>query len=61
MKRDDIDAVDICTPNDSHAEIAKACIANGKMVLCEKPLAMDGKQGEEMVAAAEKTGLPNLV
>jgi len=61
VKRADIDAVDICTPNDSHAEIALACIANGKMILCEKPLALNGEQGEAMVAAVEKSGLPNLV
>ena len=61
VKRDDIDAIDICTPNDSHAEIALACIANGKMILCEKPLALNGTQGEAMVAAVEKSGLPNLV
>ena len=61
VKREDIDAIDICTPNDSHAEIALACIANGKMILCEKPLALNGEQGEAMVAAVEKSGLPNLV
>jgi len=51
VKREDIDAIDICTPNDSHAEIALACIANGKMILCEKPLALNGEQGEKMVEA----------
>ena len=61
VKRDDIDAIDICTPNDSHAEIALECAAQGKMVLCEKPLAMNGSQGEAMVAAVEKSGVPNLV
>jgi predicted dehydrogenase len=61
VKRDDIDAVDICTPNDSHAEIALECFKQGKMVLCEKPLALDGDQGVTMVEAAEKAGVPNLV
>ncbi|MFM7261553.1 MAG: Gfo/Idh/MocA family protein, partial [bacterium] len=51
----------ICTPNDSHMEIALACIKHGKMILCEKPLALDGKQGEAMVKAVEKAKLPNLV
>jgi predicted dehydrogenase len=61
VARDDIDAVDICTPNDSHMEIALACVKHGKMILCEKPLALDGKQGEAMVRAVEKAKLPNLV
>src|SRR5215475_14163840 len=39
--RKDIDAIDICTPNNTHAEIALGAIAAGKMVLCEKPLAMN--------------------
>jgi predicted dehydrogenase len=61
VARDDIDAVDICTPNDSHMEIALACVHHGKMILCEKPLALNGTQGEKMVAAVEKSKLPNLV
>jgi predicted dehydrogenase len=61
VERKDIDAVDICTPNNLHKEIALACAAAGKMILCEKPLAMNGKEGEEMVAAIEKAGVPNTV
>ena len=61
VERDDIDAVDICTPNNSHREIALACAKAGKMILCEKPLALDGAEGEEMVAAVEGAGVPNLV
>ena len=61
IQRDDIDAVDICTPNNSHAEIAIAAAEAGKMVLCEKPLAMDPEQGQRMVAAVEKAGVPNMV
>ncbi len=61
VSREDIDAIDICTPNNSHAEIALECIKNGKMILCEKPLALNGAQGEEMVKAVEASGLPNLV
>src|SRR3954465_11265564 len=51
VKRQDIDAVDICTPNNLHMEIAIAAAKEGKMILCEKPLAMDAKQGEKMVKA----------
>src|SRR4051812_24697260 len=61
VARKDIDAIDICTPNNTHAEIAIAAARAGKMVLCEKPLAMDAKQGEEMVKEIEKSGVPNTV
>lgn len=61
IERKDIDAIDICTPNNSHAEIAIAAAKVGKMVLCEKPLAMDGLEGRRMVAVVEKAGVPNMV
>src|SRR6266550_7650480 len=61
VDRKDIDAVDICTPNNLHREIALACAAAGKMILCEKPLSMNGPEGEEMVEAVEKAGVPNTV
>ncbi len=61
IKRDDIDAIDICTPNNSHAEIAIAAAEAGKMILCEKPLALNPAEGEKMVAAVEKAGVPNTV
>jgi predicted dehydrogenase len=53
IDRDDIDLVDICTPGDSHAEIALAALAAGKHVLCEKPLANTVEEAEAMAAAAE--------
>jgi predicted dehydrogenase len=61
VERDDIDLIDIATPNNTHAEIAIAAAKAGKMILCEKPLSMDGKQGEQMVKAIEKAGVPNMV
>jgi len=61
IARDDIDAVDICVPNNLHTEIAIAAAKAGKMILCEKPLAMNGEEGKRMVAAVEKAGLPNMV
>ncbi|MFI1736049.1 Gfo/Idh/MocA family protein [Streptomyces acidicola] len=53
IERDDVDVVDICTPGDSHAEIALAALAAGKHVLCEKPLANTVAEAEAMAEAAE--------
>jgi len=61
IQRADIDVIDIATPNDTHAEIAIAAAKAGKMILCEKPLSMDGKQGEKMVKEIKKAGVPNMV
>ncbi|WP_432959223.1 Gfo/Idh/MocA family protein [Micromonospora haikouensis] len=52
VESDEIDVVDICTPGDSHAEIALAALAAGKHVLCEKPLANTVAEAREMAAAA---------
>jgi predicted dehydrogenase len=51
--RSDIDVIDICTPGDSHAEIALAALAAGKHVLCEKPLANSVSEAADMTKAAE--------
>ncbi|MGB3587973.1 MAG: Gfo/Idh/MocA family oxidoreductase [Tunicatimonas sp.] len=61
IARDDIDAVDICTPNDTHAEIAIAAAEAGKMILCEKPLARTLEESQTMVDAVEKAGVANTV
>src|SRR6478735_3762912 len=61
LERKDIDAVDICTPNNLHKEIAIAAAQAGKMILCEKPLAMNTAEGKEMVAAVEKAKVANMV
>ncbi|MGV9990340.1 Gfo/Idh/MocA family protein [Streptomyces sp. NPDC003374] len=52
VARDDVDLVDICTPGDSHAEIALAALAAGKHVLCEKPLANTVEEATAMAEAA---------
>jgi predicted dehydrogenase len=52
ITRDDIDVIDVCTPGDSHAEIAIAALEAGKHVLCEKPLANTVAEARAMVAAA---------
>jgi predicted dehydrogenase len=61
VARKDIDAIDICVPNDLHMEIAIAAAKAGKMVLTEKPIARNTKEGEKMVAAVEKAKVPNMV
>jgi predicted dehydrogenase len=61
LERKDIDAVDICVPNNLHAEISLAAAAAGKMILCEKPLAMNAAEGRKMVEAVEKAKVPNMV
>lgn len=61
IARDDIDAIDICTPNDTHAEIAIAAAEAGKMILCEKPLARTAAESLPMVEAVEKAGVANTV
>jgi len=58
---DDIDAIDICTPNNLHAEIAIEAAKHGKAILCEKPLSMDTAEGERMCEAVEQAGVPNTV
>lgn len=61
IERPDIDAIDICSPNNTHHEVAVAAAEAGKMILCEKPLAMNGDEARQMVRAVEKSGVPNFV
>lgn len=52
----DLDLVSVCTPNYLHNPVAIAALEAGKHVLCEKPLALNAQQAQEMVDAAEKAG-----
>ncbi len=61
IENDEVDLVDICVPNNVHAEIAIAAAKAGKAVFCEKPLALDGPQAQTMVDAVEKAGVANFV
>src|SRR4029077_19326772 len=61
LERKDIDAIDVCAPNNLHKEIALAAAKAGKMILCEKPLAMNPAEGEELCKAVEAAKVPNMV
>ena len=61
VRRDDIDVIDICTPPDSHREIALEAIRHGKHVLVEKPIALNGEEAREMFEAAEAARVKHLV
>jgi len=61
IARDDIDAIDICTPNNMHAEIAIAGAKAGKMILCEKPLARTLEEAQSMVDAISEANVKNTV
>jgi predicted dehydrogenase len=61
VRRPDIDAVDICTPGDLHRPVALAAAAAGKAVLCEKPLARDLAEAQEMLAAVRKAGVVHML
>ncbi|WP_089968716.1 Gfo/Idh/MocA family protein [Lihuaxuella thermophila] len=61
LERDDIDVIDIVTPNNVHAEMAIAAAEAGKHVLCEKPLAMTVEQAKRMVDAVKKAGVVHMI
>ncbi|MCK6472541.1 MAG: Gfo/Idh/MocA family oxidoreductase [Planctomycetes bacterium] len=57
LQRDDIDLVSICVPNFLHAQVAIACAAAGKDVICEKPLATNSADAAKAVAACKEAGV----
>ena len=61
IERDDIDLIDIASPNDTHAEIAIAAAKAGKMVMCEKPLGRTAAEAITMVEAVESAKVANMV
>jgi predicted dehydrogenase len=61
LRREDVQVIDICTPGDSHGEIAIAALEAGKHVLCEKPLANSVAEAQEMVHAAERAQARGVV
>ena len=61
IERDDIDLIDIASPNDTHHEIAIAAAQAGKMVMCEKPLGRNAVESSEIVTAVEAAAVSNMV
>src|SRR2546425_5202216 len=61
VSRPDVQIVDVCTPPGTHAEIVEAAVAEGKAVLCEKPLAADYASAASAARAAADAHLPNAI
>ncbi|PWU70209.1 Gfo/Idh/MocA family protein [Gracilibacillus dipsosauri] len=61
VERDDIDVIDIVTPNHTHAEIAIAAAEAGKHIITEKPLALTVEEAEQMLAAVKKNGVKHMI
>lgn len=61
VTRPDIEIIDICTPGDSHRDIAVAAAQAGKVVFCEKPLANTLAEAEEMLASVERAGVTHML
>ncbi|MGB3537012.1 MAG: inositol 2-dehydrogenase [Mesorhizobium sp.] len=60
-KAPDIDAVVICTPTDTHADLIERFAKAGKAIFCEKPIHLDARRVERCLAVVEKTGAALMV
>jgi predicted dehydrogenase len=61
VARDDVGLVDVSTPGDTHHDVVMAALAAGKHVICEKPLANSLDDAREMLIAAKRAGVVNMV
>lgn len=61
VEREDIQMIDVSVPDTLHHEIVMAAAAEGKHILCEKPLALTVQEAEEMVAAVERAGVTHMI
>lgn len=61
IARDDVDVIHICTPNATHADLARKAIAAGKAVVCEKPLATSVEDARELTDLADRAGVVTAV
>ncbi len=59
-RREDVDAVVIATPNDTHRPIALAAARAAKHIMCEKPLGLSADQVREMYEAARDAGVVHM-
>jgi predicted dehydrogenase len=61
IQRDDVDLIDICTPNILHAKVAIAAARSGKHLICEKPIAMNAAEAQQMLDAAQEADVRHMV
>lgn len=61
LAADDVEVVHICTPNATHAPLVRQVLAAGRHVVCEKPLAVDPTEAEELLQLAEDAGVTATV
>ena len=61
LKQVDFDAVSVVTPDATHMPVTLSCLARGKHVLCEKPLALNHADAKKMLAAARKADVVHMV
>lgn len=61
LARDDLDMVDICTPEFLHAEQTEAAAAAGLHVFCEKPMAATVEEADRMIAACTRAGVRLMI
>ena len=61
LAAEDVDVVHVCTPNATHAPLVRAALSAGKHVVCEKPLAVEPAEAEELVSLARAAGVTATV
>ena len=61
IQRDDVDLIDICTPNHLHMPVAIAAAKAGKHILCEKPMANNADDARRMLDAVEEAGVKHMM
>lgn len=61
LEREDIELVDISTPNDSHAEIAIAAAKKGKHIFLEKPMALNLKEAKAIAEAVKRANVKHMI